>query len=57
MKKFFAILAASVLFLSAAVAQTVPPPAIAAKSWLLLDATSGRSLLRKIPMRASNRPR
>ena len=49
MKKFFAILAASVLFLSAAVAQTVPPPAIAAKSWLLLDATSGQIIASQDP--------
>ena len=42
MKKLFAALAASVLALSAAVAQTMPPPTIAARSWLLLDATSGQ---------------
>ena len=42
MKKFLAACAASLLAISAAVAQTVPPPSIAAKSWLLLDATSGQ---------------
>ncbi len=42
MKKFLATLAASVLLVSAAVAQTMPPPTIAAKSWTLLDATSGQ---------------
>lgn len=42
MKKFFAALAASLLAISAAVAQTLPAPTIAAKSWLLLDATSGQ---------------
>ena len=49
MKKLFATLAASVLFLSAAVAQTVPPPSIAAKSWLLLDATSGQIIASQGP--------
>jgi serine-type D-Ala-D-Ala carboxypeptidase (penicillin-binding protein 5/6) len=42
MKKFIAALAASVLAISAAVAQTLPAPTIAARSWLLLDATSGQ---------------
>ncbi len=42
MKKFLAACAASLLAISAAVAQTVPAPSIAAKSWLLLDATSGQ---------------
>jgi serine-type D-Ala-D-Ala carboxypeptidase (penicillin-binding protein 5/6) len=42
MKKLFAAFAASLLAMSAAVAQTLPPPTIAAKSWLLLDATSGQ---------------
>ena len=49
MKKLFAALATSVLVLSAAVAQTVPPPAIAAKSWLLLDATSGQIIASQDP--------
>jgi D-alanyl-D-alanine carboxypeptidase (penicillin-binding protein 5/6) len=42
MKKLFAALAASVALMSAAVAQTLPAPTIAAKSWILLDATSGQ---------------
>ena len=42
MKKLLAALATSMLVLTAAVAQTVPPPTIAARSWLLLDATSGQ---------------
>ncbi|MET0983321.1 MAG: D-alanyl-D-alanine carboxypeptidase, partial [Telluria sp.] len=41
MKKLIVALAASLLTLSAS-AQTVPAPQIAAKSWLLLDATSGQ---------------
>ncbi|MFZ4529373.1 MAG: D-alanyl-D-alanine carboxypeptidase, partial [Undibacterium curvum] len=40
MKKFLATVAASLLTLSAAMAQTLPAPSIAAKSWLLFDATS-----------------
>ncbi|MCE3606953.1 D-alanyl-D-alanine carboxypeptidase [Massilia sp. P8910] len=42
MRKLIAALAASVLALSSAVAQTVPPPTVAARSWMLLDATSGQ---------------
>ena len=42
MKKMFAALAASVMLMTAAVAQTLPAPTIAAKSWILLDATSGQ---------------
>ncbi|WP_426113747.1 D-alanyl-D-alanine carboxypeptidase family protein [Massilia sp. PWRC2] len=42
MKKFLAALAASLALMSAAVAQTLPPPTIAAKSWILLDSTSGQ---------------
>ncbi|MET0265720.1 MAG: D-alanyl-D-alanine carboxypeptidase family protein [Duganella sp.] len=49
MKKFIAALAASVLMMSAAVAQTLPPPTIAAKSWLLLDATSGQIIASQDP--------
>lgn len=49
MKKFIAALATSVLMLSAAVAQTLPPPTIAAKSWLLLDATSGQIIASQDP--------
>lgn len=44
MKKLFASLAATVFSLSAALAQTVPAPIVDAKSWLLLDATSGQVL-------------
>jgi D-alanyl-D-alanine carboxypeptidase (penicillin-binding protein 5/6) len=42
MKKLFAAVAASVLLMSAAHAQTVPAPTIAARSWTLLDVTSGQ---------------
>lgn len=49
MKKLFAALATSVLLLSAAVAQTLPPPTIAAKSWILLDATSGQVIASQDP--------
>ncbi len=54
MKKLFALIAASVLALSTTVtgtafaqtsfAQTIPAPTVAAKSWLLLDATSNQVL-------------
>jgi D-alanyl-D-alanine carboxypeptidase (penicillin-binding protein 5/6) len=49
MKKMFAALAASALLMSAAVAQTVPVPTIAAKSWILLDATSGQVIASQDP--------
>ena len=49
MKKLIAALATSVLMMSAAVAQTLPPPTIAAKSWLLLDATSGQIIASQDP--------
>ena len=59
MKKLFAVIAATVLSLSAfvtgnAVAQTsfaqaIPAPTIAAKSWLLLDATSNQVLAANEP--------
>jgi D-alanyl-D-alanine carboxypeptidase (penicillin-binding protein 5/6) len=49
MKKLFAALAVSVLAISAAVAQTLPPPTIAARSWLLLDATSGQVIASQDP--------
>ena len=49
MKKLLAALASSVFFLSAAFAQTVPAPTIAAKSWLLLDATSGQIIASQDP--------
>ena len=44
MKKIFAAIAATALFCSLALAQSVPAPTIAAKSWLVLDATSGQVL-------------
>jgi len=44
MKKLIAALAASLLTITAAFAQALPPPTIAAKSWLLLDATSNQVL-------------
>jgi D-alanyl-D-alanine carboxypeptidase (penicillin-binding protein 5/6) len=49
MKKLFAAFAASLSFVSStlfssAFAQAVPPPTIDARSWLLLDATSGQVL-------------
>ena len=49
MKKFFAALISSVLFLSAASAQSLPAPTIAAKSWLLLDVTSGQIIASQDP--------
>ncbi len=49
MKKLFAAFAASLLAISAAVAQTMPPPTIAARSWLLLDATSGQVIASQDP--------
>jgi D-alanyl-D-alanine carboxypeptidase (penicillin-binding protein 5/6) len=49
MKKLLAALASSVLILSSAVAQTLPAPAIAARSWLLLDATSGQLIAAQDP--------
>ncbi|MDM5181811.1 D-alanyl-D-alanine carboxypeptidase [Massilia sp. DJPM01] len=49
MRKLIAALAASVLALSSAVAQTMPPPTIAARSWLLLDATSGQIIASQDP--------
>jgi D-alanyl-D-alanine carboxypeptidase (penicillin-binding protein 5/6) len=49
MKKLLAALAASVFSLSVAFAQAVPAPTIAAKSWLLLDATSGQVLASQDP--------
>ncbi|TFW31141.1 D-alanyl-D-alanine carboxypeptidase family protein [Massilia horti] len=42
MKKMIAAVAASVLLMSTASAQTIPAPQIAARSWTLLDATSGQ---------------
>jgi D-alanyl-D-alanine carboxypeptidase (penicillin-binding protein 5/6) len=49
MKKLMAAIAAIALSLSAALAQTVPAPTLAAKSWLLLDATSGQVLASQEP--------
>jgi D-alanyl-D-alanine carboxypeptidase (penicillin-binding protein 5/6) len=49
MKKLLAALASSVLFLSAAFAQSVPAPTIAAKSWILVDATSGQIIAAQDP--------
>ena len=49
MRKLIAALAASVLALSSAVAQTMPPPTVAARSWLLLDATSGQVIASQDP--------
>ncbi len=49
MKKLATLIAAALLCSSAAIAQTVPAPAIAAKSWLLLDATSGQILASQNP--------
>ena len=50
MKKLLAALASSVMFLSAAfAAQSVPVPTIAAKSWILLDATSGQVIAAQEP--------
>ena len=49
MKKLFAALVAGIFTLSAAIAQTLPAPTIAAKSWLLLDATSGQVVASQEP--------
>lgn len=48
MKKLLAAFAASLVMVSAS-AQTVPAPAIAAKSWMLLDATSGQVIASQEP--------
>jgi D-alanyl-D-alanine carboxypeptidase (penicillin-binding protein 5/6) len=49
MKKIFAALATSALLMSTAVAQTLPAPTIAAKSWMLVDATSGQVIATQEP--------
>ena len=51
MKKLFAAFAvtASILLTSAALAQSLPAPTIAAKSWILLDATSGQVIAAQDP--------
>ena len=48
MKKFLAAVAASLVTVSA-VAQTLPAPTIAAKSWLLLDVTSNQVIAAQDP--------
>jgi len=48
MKKLLAAFAASLVIVSAS-AQTVPAPTVAAKSWLLLDATSGQVIAAQDP--------
>jgi len=49
MKKLFVALAASLVLISAVHAQSVPPPTIAARSWILLDATSGQIIASQDP--------
>lgn len=49
MKKIIAAFAASILSISAAVAQTVPSPTIAARSWLLLDMNSNQVIASQDP--------
>jgi D-alanyl-D-alanine carboxypeptidase (penicillin-binding protein 5/6) len=49
MKKLLAALASSVVFVSAALAQNVPAPTIAARSWILLDASSGQIIAAQDP--------
>jgi D-alanyl-D-alanine carboxypeptidase (penicillin-binding protein 5/6) len=49
MKKFLATIAASLLTMSAALAQSLPAPTIAAKSYLLLDATSNQVIAAQDP--------
>ncbi|HEY0847658.1 MAG TPA: D-alanyl-D-alanine carboxypeptidase family protein [Noviherbaspirillum sp.] len=49
MKKLLAAIAATAFSLSVAFAQALPAPTIAAKSWLLLDATSGQVLASQDP--------
>jgi len=49
MKKILAALAVTLLSFSAAFAQNLPSPTIAAKSWLLLDATSGQVIASENP--------
>jgi D-alanyl-D-alanine carboxypeptidase (penicillin-binding protein 5/6) len=59
MKKLLAALAATVLSLSAltASAQSLPPPTVAAKSWLLLDASANQVIASATPIPAWSRPR
>ncbi|MFZ6752001.1 D-alanyl-D-alanine carboxypeptidase family protein [Undibacterium sp. Dicai25W] len=49
MKKLLAILATSILTMSVAMAQSLPAPTIAARSWLLLDVTSGQIIAAQEP--------
>jgi serine-type D-Ala-D-Ala carboxypeptidase (penicillin-binding protein 5/6) len=49
MKKLIAAVAASVLLMSGAYAQSVPAPSIAARSWTLVDATSGQVIASQDP--------
>ena len=49
MKKLYAAIIATVFSISSAFAQNVPSPAIAAKSWLLLDVNSGQVLASQEP--------
>ncbi|MFZ6693473.1 D-alanyl-D-alanine carboxypeptidase family protein [Undibacterium sp. SXout20W] len=49
MKKFLAIIATTLLTMSAAVAQSLPAPTIAARSWLLLDVTSSQIIAAQEP--------
>lgn len=49
MKKYLVALATALLTITAASAQTLPPPSIAAKSWLLLDATSNQVIASQDP--------
>lgn len=49
MKKFLATIAASMLTMSVAMAQTLPAPTVAAKSWILVDATSNQVIAAQDP--------
>ncbi len=49
MKKIFAALVACALTATYAVAQSLPSPTLAARSWLLLDATSGQTIASQEP--------
>ncbi len=49
MKKILAALAVTLLSFSTVLAQSLPSPTIAAKSWLLLDATSGQVIASENP--------
>ncbi|MBY0571341.1 MAG: D-alanyl-D-alanine carboxypeptidase [Burkholderiaceae bacterium] len=49
MKKFLASIAASLLTMSVAMAQTLPAPTVAAKSWILVDATSNQVIAAQDP--------